>query len=128
MKKLFLLIGVFAILGISSCKKDEDDKGGSGIVGKWYLYSTQLMGMEEELEQYECADKSYTEFKEDKTYVEVEYTKANECNAKERETGKYEINGNTITYGAITGIPFEIDGDKLIFDLEGLGKSTYKKM
>ncbi|PIE98435.1 MAG: hypothetical protein CR961_01670 [Polaribacter sp.] len=127
MKKVFLLFVSIAMIGFTSCSKDDDNVT-NPLLGKWRILSvntTKISNLND------CTPKSWILFEEETiTSKEFEKDENNEC-ISEKYTVKYKKDGNKLKVTPLEGddiiLFFKIEGDKLTLDGED-GIIVYKKI
>ncbi len=135
MKKYLFLFLVVASVGLTSCSKD--DEFGSSILGKWYVYSSELNGKIVKGEYGECG-KDYTEFKKGGELESVTYNESDDCKKIVRK-GTYSATGEELKVqignGETEKCKYSISGDvmtltieKVVVNTEVKGKITLKKV
>ncbi|WP_109851349.1 lipocalin family protein [Aquimarina sp. AU58] len=98
MKKLNLLILVFATIFIS-CSKDDDtsNEKTSDLIGTWELIHEQQSNLPENTLS-DCEKTSTIEFKSDKTYIEKTFAIANgNCVSDGEYNGSWSESGDQLT-------------------------------
>ena len=113
---------VFATTFIG-CSSDDNGTSTASIVGKWrtekfdYYIDGQFEETDITVEENEsCPDN--IEFKSNGTYVVLDYDAA--CTATAEDSGTYDFNGTTVTYGAEgmldTGTVIQLTATEMIVD------------
>lgn len=123
MKKLLVLFFIAAAL--VSCNKDDDNNDGDNkIVGKWYLSEINKSGALN-LQVTDCNEKSFIDFKADKTATTEYYTKTDgECTLESSNTsdwsdlggGNYSFYLPVNDFGELSGaVEFNSDNTQFTF-------------
>jgi len=115
LKKLILI--AFASLSIISCRKDDDEKEESLILGTWNLTKTQLMSGKDNSVLFseavtDCPDKRFYIFSENKYTLNIfKDNFVGSCVVDETENGEftYDENQKKITFkSTLTNNPYVI--------------------
>ncbi len=127
MKKLVVLFLVMSAFTFVSCGNDDDNFG--GLVGKWYLYSTERDG-EIKVHKYGECGKDYTEFESNGNFKIVEFDYYNDCKG-DIHYGTYSVSGNKITVKHSNGktgtVTFNIKGNEMFMSDRGRNQ-VYKRL